>query len=76
MKWNNGRPKKDGDYIVTYNNGLVRMITFTTVGGWNTHRQTDGGYFTDAKIDDSEILAWIPIPKPAGMPLVEWGVTE
>ena len=64
MKWRTGRPDKDGEYIVTKKFGNVGTLLFTTDGGWNTRRGSDGEVNHEYRIEDSYIRGWINLPDP------------
>lgn len=53
-------PEEDGDYIVTHDDGRVRVVTYE--GGWNCWRSMDGTIQRYHELTD--IFAWMPVPKP------------
>jgi hypothetical protein len=80
MTWNRTQPEEDGKYIVTTRYGVVDDMTFTTDGGWNTHR--DGDKLMDQyAMNDGYIIGWMPFPLPMPNPdkiefAVEWKGAE
>lgn len=62
-------PDKDGEYLVTHENGYVRIVGYSTT---QTIRYPKGFYvLTDDgkiafRITQNLVIAWMPLPKPYG----------
>lgn len=70
--WRTGKPKKQGEYIVTVKSmrgGMVELLYYgkpmmpnCKVKGMCWYRSDDE--WGDVVYDDADILAWMPLPKP------------
>ena len=70
--WRTGKPKKQGEYIVTVKSmrgGMVELLYYgkplmpnRKVKGMCWYRSDDE--WGDVVYDDADILAWMPLPKP------------
>lgn len=54
-------PSANGQYIVATKYDVQEM-QFTTLGGWNTFEDHLGNLKTEHAMDDSRIVAWMPMP--------------
>ena len=63
--WRQGKPEKDGIYLVIWRLSHQRdAVTFTTDGGWNTHREDDGSIFTEHALSDDTFILWLDVEDP------------
>lgn len=53
-------PEKDGTYLANTCGDHYADLSYTTIGGWNTHKDLSGNVNTETAI---EITAWAFLPE-------------
>ena len=64
-------PLADGTYVVQTVYSAVTSMFYTTEGGWNTHRDSDGNLSTESAIADGYVVRWHDVETPPEVPK-EW----
>lgn len=65
------QPDKDGEYMVQTLYDNDGSMSYTTIGGWNTHLDSDGNLYNKSMIDETRILRWYEIEENPPLP-PEW----
>ena len=64
-------PTRDGEYMIQKANGIVEAMMYTTDGGWNTYRDSDGTLHNNCAMDYRYVVRWFDVPAPSKVP-AEW----
>lgn len=68
-------PLDDGIYLVQMAGNYITAMTYTTDGGWNTHRRKNGTVETEDRMDSISVVRWFAAPEPPAIPdawIDEW----
>lgn len=64
--WHDGKPEKNGEYIVHNCWGKTESMMFAN-GKWNTHIDSNGVHHDKSALNDDYVVLWAEYPKPPQM---------
>ena len=60
--WRDGKPDKNGEYIVHYCWGKTGSMMFAN-GQWNTYIDSNGVHHNKSALNDDSVVLWAEFPK-------------
>lgn len=72
--WINTRdsePLVDGIYLVQMAGRYMSAMNYTTEGGWNTYKDSDGNLSDESAMTYKDVARWFDTPEPEPVP-DEW----
>ena len=64
-------PSSDGIYLVQMAGRYMSAMNYTTEGGWNTHKDSDGNLSDENAMTYKDVARWFDAPEPEPVP-DEW----